>query len=206
MRKERIVEKGYDSIAEIYDADRSKIKNQQELSAFIGLLEKGSRILDLGCGAGVPISKELAAKGFRVTGIDFSERMLGIAKKSVPGAEFIRKDMTKLDFPEDSFDGAVAFYSIIHVPRQKHGAIFLRLHRVLRSGGVILVCMGADGWEAVQGYKGTKMFWSQFGPEKNISLIKEAGFEIISGEVKTISGETHMWVLARNVKPDRKKG
>jgi ubiquinone/menaquinone biosynthesis C-methylase UbiE len=51
-------------------------------------------------------------------GIDLSENMLRLAKRNMPQTTFIRKDMTKLDFADNSFDGLTAFYSIIHVPRE----------------------------------------------------------------------------------------
>jgi len=50
--------------------------------------------------------------------------MLKLARKNVAQATLTRKDMTKLDFADNSFDGLAAFYSIIHVPRKKHSYLF----------------------------------------------------------------------------------
>ena len=59
MKKDDIVRKGYDKIASKYNASRKRFKNETELEFFISLLPKGARILDAGCGAGVPVTKFL---------------------------------------------------------------------------------------------------------------------------------------------------
>ena len=164
------------------------------------LLPKGAKVLDAGCGAGVPIAQTLANHGFKVTGIDISKSMLNLARKQVPSGEFLKKDMTKLDFDDNSFDGAVSFYAIIHVPREKHSKIFHGLHRVLKPKGAILVCMGPDEWESSAEYKGIHMFWSQHAPEKSLKIIKDSGFEIISDRILERGGERHYWIMARNIK------
>jgi len=198
--KEETVRKGYDKIAEKYDKERHTFDNRRELGEFASLLPKNGTVLDVGCGAGIPIAKFLAKGGFDVTGIDFSKNMLKLARKNVPEARFILKDMTELDFEADSFDGLTAFYSIIHVPREKHFSLFQSFHRILKPEGVMLICLGPDEWEATDTYYGTEMFWSQYAPKKAVQLLKEAGFQTISGRVLVRGGEKHYWITARNVK------
>jgi len=198
--KESIVRKGYDGIAREYHASRSGFDHSKELQEFAGPLPVNARVLDVGCGAGVPVVKFLVESGFDVMGIDFSENMLRLAKRNVPEAEFIKKDMTKLDFPANSFDGLTAFYSIIHVPREKHSSLFDSFHRILKPGGIMLVCTGPDEWEATDEYLGTTMFWSHYSPEKSLQLVKDAGFQIVSDQIRVRSGEKHYWILAKNKK------
>lgn len=198
--KEKGVERGYDKIAEAYQASRHKFDNTKELQEFASLLPKNAKILDVGCGAGVPVAKFLVEYGFRVVGVDFSEKMLKLARRNVVQATFIMKDMTKLDFADNSFDGLTAFYSIIHVPREKHPLLFKSFNRILKPNGVMLVCMGPDEWEAVEDYYGTEMFWSQYSPEKSLHLIKDAGFEVMFDKILERGKERHYWVLARNKK------
>ena len=195
--KESIVRKGYDEIAEEYSADRTRFDHSKELKEFTELLPKNAIVLDVGCGAGVPVARFLIDSGFKVVGIDFSENMLRLARKSVPEAVFIKKDMNKLDFKENSFDGMTAFYSIIHVPREGHSSLFTNFQRILKPGGIMLVCMGPDQWEATEEYMGTKMFWSQHSPEKSLQLVKNAGFQIIWDRFLVRGGEKHYWIMAR---------
>jgi ubiquinone/menaquinone biosynthesis C-methylase UbiE len=198
--KRRLVRKGYDRIAEEYQADRYILDNRKELEEFAGSLPKNAKVLDVGCGAGIPAAKFLIESEFEVVGIDFSETMLKLARKNVPGATFIRKDMTELDFAENSFDGLAAFYSIIHVPREKHSLLFESFHRILKSDGIMLVCMGPDEWEATEEYYGTSMFWSHYDPEKSLQLVKDAGFQTIFDKILRRGKERHYWILARNKK------
>jgi len=198
--KENVVKRGYDKIAESYQANRHEFDNTKELQEFASFLPKNAKILDVGCGAGVPVAKFLVESGFQVVGIDFSEKMLKLARRNVTQATFVMKDMTKLDLAENSFDGLTAFYSIIHVPREKHPLLFKSFNRILKPNGIMLVCMGPDEWEATENYYGTKMFWSQYGPEKSLQLVKDAGFEVIFDKILERGKERHYWILARNKK------
>jgi ubiquinone/menaquinone biosynthesis C-methylase UbiE len=198
--KESLVKKGYDKIAEEYQADRHGFDHVKELEEFASLLPKNAKVLDVGCGAGVPVAKFLVDSGFEVVGVDFSENMLRLARKNMPQISFIRKDMTKLDFADNSFDGLTAFYSIIHVPREKHSLLFKSFNRILKPNGIMLACMGPDEWEATEDYYGTKMFWSQYSPEKSLRLVKDTGFEVIFDKVLERGKERHYWIMARNKK------
>jgi ubiquinone/menaquinone biosynthesis C-methylase UbiE len=198
--REKTVKKGYDKIAKEYQADRYIFHNTEELKIFISILPKNATVLDVGCGAGVPGAKTLVESGFDVTGLDFSQGMLKLAKKNVPKAKFIKEDMATLGFRKDSFDGLVAFYSIIHVPREKHSSLFQSFHRVLKPNGVMLISVGSDEWEATEEYYGTKMFWSHYSPKRSLQLVKGAGFQIIFDKYILCGGEKHYWILARKKK------
>ena len=198
--KESVVRNSYDKIAREYHASRSKFDHRRELKEFAALLPENAKVLDVGCGAGVPVDKFLVESGFDVTGIDFSENMLGLAETNVPKARFFRKNMTRLDFEDNSFDGLTAFYSIIHVPREKHFSLLQSFHRMLKPEGIMLICMGPDEWEAVDEYQGTEMFWSHYTPEKSLQLVKDAGFQIIYDKILIRGGEKHYWIMARNRK------
>jgi len=196
--KKEIVRKGYDKIAREYQADRGLFKNTKELREFASHLSKNARVLDVGCGAGVPITKFLVESGFDVTGIDFSEGMLKLARKNIPKARFIKKDMTKIDFEDNSFEGLTAFYSIFHVPRKKHFSLFKSLHRILKPKGVMLICLGPDHWEGTDEYYGVEMFWSHYSSEKSLQLVRNAGFQIIWDKHLVRGGENQYWILAKN--------
>jgi ubiquinone/menaquinone biosynthesis C-methylase UbiE len=201
IRKDEIVRKGYDKVAKIYDEQRDKYNSDALLLRFCRMMRKGADVLDMGCGAGVPVTKGLVSKGFKVTGIDFSKNMLALARKNVPAAKFKRMDMTKMKFKANSFDGVVSFYAIIHVPREKHSRMYKSLHRIIRPGGVFLVNAGGmdkDGWEGYEeDYLGAPMFWSYYGPEKTSKIIEDAGFRICWSKVLRLGGEKQFWVLAR---------
>ncbi len=198
MKKQRIVEKGYDKISKKYYAQRHIFVNRREIEEFVSSLPENARVLDAGCGAGVPVTKLLAEAGFDVIGVDFSENMLKLARKNVPKATFVKKDMTKLDFEANSFDGLLAIYSIIHIPREKHHLLFQSFHKILKPRGIMLISMGSSEWEGIEKYYGVEMFWSHYNPEKSVRIIKKAGFKIMYERCVETGGEKHYWILAKN--------
>jgi len=201
-QKSEIVRRGYNRIAEKYHEERDLYKSNALLRKFSKRVPKGSKVIELGCGAGVPVAKFLVDKGYKVVGIDFAEGMLKLAKKNVPKARFIKMDITKMRFGHDSFDGAVSFYALIHIPREKHTGIYESIHKILKPDSIILVNAGGPrAWEGHEkDYLGVKMFWSFYGPKKCLSIIKNAGFSIIWSKLLRLGGERQFWVLAKNKK------
>ena len=145
----------------------------------------------------VPVAKFFVDQGLSVVGIDISSEMLSLARKNVPEAEFYQYDMSELDFPNESFHGITAVYSIFHVPKEKHQAIYENVFRMLRTGGIFFFCVGHEGRDGVSDFLGTKMFWSNYKPEKTLSLVKEAGFEIIFEDILDRGDELQYWVFAK---------
>ena len=70
----------------------------------------------MGCGPSGHIGKYLFDKGLNVTGIDMSEKCIDIAKNYNRDMTFKRMDMMNLQVDDQSIDGIIAFYSIIHTP------------------------------------------------------------------------------------------
>lgn len=192
-----IVKSGYDQIARRYVAEREQIDIWNEIKLFCSNLPTKARVLDVGCGTGIPIAQQLIENGFDVVGIDLSEEMIRVATENIPGGTFLQMNMTDLDFPAESFDGLIACYSIFHVPRKHHAAIFKSFARILKPGALMLGSVGASEWEGVENYYGVDMFWSHFNASEYKSLITEAGFEIVFAHNVEDGGETHHWVLAR---------
>ncbi|MFH1393752.1 MAG: class I SAM-dependent methyltransferase [Candidatus Micrarchaeota archaeon] len=192
------MEKGYDELAEKYllTKDDSTIVFARALE---NQLKPGAKILDAGCGAGIPIAKYLSGN-FQVFGIDISSKQIELAKKHVPNGFFKKADFLESGFENEFFDGIICLYALIHVDRKRHLEILKEFYRLLKSPGYLLICMGLDEWEGEQEYLGTKMFWSHFGREKNLELLKEAGFEILSEKPwnpETDPNDQHLFVLCR---------
>lgn len=198
--REEIVRRGYDKIAGEYQAKRHIFDNRKLLNKFSDYLPKNAIILDAGCGAGEPCANTLIQRGFEIVGVDFSKSMLKMAKKNVLEAYLVNGDMTSIGFRDDTFNGLIAFYSIIHVPREMHFPLFQSFHRILKPNAIMLICIGPDKWEGVDEYFGIKMFWSHFSSEKSLKILEKAGIEIISNELLIIGGERQSWILGRNKK------
>jgi SAM-dependent methyltransferase len=193
----RLVRERYDVIAEDYSKERSKSDNEEEILEFISHVPVGGMVLDIGCGAGMPVLRKLVDNGFRAKGIDFSGRMLKLAKCNVPESDLILGDITKVEFPPESFDGIISTYALIHIHKSQHGQLYNNLHRWLKPGGLMLVSTAKTAWEEVAEYYGVSMASSHPNANASVELITDAGLEIIFKRLVTSGDETHLWVLAK---------
>ena len=113
----------------------------------------------------------LEAAGFEV--VD-----LGI---NVPGARFVRGDMTKADLPANHFAGAVCLYALIHVPAGEQPDFLARVHRWLRPGAPFLLTIGHEAWTGTETDwlgAGGLMYWSHADEATTLGWIEAAGFEV----------------------------
>jgi SAM-dependent methyltransferase len=183
-----IVERGYDRMAERYlawsDLRPSPVR-MWFLSEALARIGDGAEVLDLGCGAGIPMTLALAS-GRRVTGIDISARQIELARANVPDATFVRSDFTTMDWPSRSIDAVTAFYAFVHVPRVEQQRVLERIAEWLRPGGALLAQFGsADTRDEVEeGWLGVPMFFAGFAPEHNEDMLVRAGFRLELSEVR----------------------
>jgi cyclopropane fatty-acyl-phospholipid synthase-like methyltransferase len=191
------VREQYNKLAENYLAGRNQFKNNKYLEKLNDLLQPEAKILDVGCGAGMPVDKFFLDKGHEVLGIDISEKQIELAKKNLPQGDFKVEDMSELREGEYGVDAVVSFYAIFHTKREQHKDILKKINSFLKKNGLLLITMGSSDWEGREDFFGGEMEWSHYGKEENIKLVQEAGFEIILAEVDTTGGEKHLVVLAK---------
>ena len=200
-----LVRHGYDRIAEAYLAERVRFDSQAHLERFAALLRPGARVLDIGCGAGVPADHVLVDRGFEVVGLDVSPRQIELARVQVPEATYAVRDMLELTVGEYAVAAVISLYAVFHVPRERHGGVLTTLASYVPRGGALLVTMGTSAWEGTADLCGAPMWWSHHDAETNEALIRAAGFDILSSVVDTSAGERHLVVLGRKVRETRQR-
>lgn len=195
------LQKIYDRFAETYDKNRSLFDMTDVIDDFYkGLPFRNGRLLDLGCGAGEPFPAYFIRRGWKVTGVDFSSKMLELAHQYQPAMETMLADIRDVDFTDEQFDAITAIYCLFHIEYEKHEEIFRKLYRWLKPGGMSLFTYASKeytGAETFNGYKefmGERLFYSHTTPEKMISMLKSAGFEKQLLKYRSIGGETFLWV------------
>jgi predicted TPR repeat methyltransferase len=200
----RIVERGYDAIGDGFREWAVRVQGdprERFLDRFEELVTPGAAVLDLGCGCGLPTASRLA-RLHPVTGVDISAQQIAAARRNVPAGTFLHSDMATVDLPAGGFGGAVALYSIIHVPRAEHPGLLERIAGWLAPCGVLLAALGYSPDEGVEdGWLGQPMYFSSHDAATNLRLLTEAGLEVIEAEPVTIhepeADATFLWVLAR---------
>jgi SAM-dependent methyltransferase len=201
---EEIVREGFDALGEHYlawELEREEDSRLPYLERFASELPDGARVLDLGCGPGVPATKYLAQR-FDVTGLDVSEVQLALARRHVPGARFIRGDLAKVSFADGAFDGVAALFAIAHSPRAGHGALFRRIAGWLTPGGVFLASMRAHEREdLVHNWGGVRMYSSNYDADTTRRLLRDAGFELVLDELAVLQeipdNPLYLWVMGK---------
>ncbi|MGH3256226.1 MAG: methyltransferase domain-containing protein [Streptosporangiaceae bacterium] len=160
-----VVRRGYDALSIRYDEHYDgHAKYQAWLSELRDRLPAGRAVLDLGCGSGLPVARDLAAAGYRVTGVDISEAQINRARELVPQAEFVRADVTAIDFAPASFDAVICLFVLIHLPLEDQPPLLNRIASWLRPGGLFLTSTGYQAWTGVDENwlgGGVPMWWSQ---------------------------------------------
>jgi ubiquinone/menaquinone biosynthesis C-methylase UbiE len=134
-------QEGYDRWAEIYDGEGNPLiaLEEPEVDRLLGDVA-GLDVADVGCGTGRHAIR-LAARGANVTGVDFSEGMLGRAqaKEGASAVRWVVHDVTRLPLPlpERSFDRVLCALAVDHVAELP--AFFAELGRLCRVDGRIIV-------------------------------------------------------------------
>jgi len=168
------------------DEMKQKEYDRVLLDKFANDFDSKSVICDVGCGPG-HITRYLFDKGLNVFGIDISERCIQIARRENPKMRFQVMDMVRLDIADESIDGIVSFYSIIHTPKRFIHTLFHELNRVLKKGGKLLIVVKKGDMEGyvyeLEGFK-TRLYFTNFTERELKSYLQTCGFELIFLETR----------------------
>jgi SAM-dependent methyltransferase len=199
-----IVARGYDAIALRYAKWASEVESPalEWLRDLDARLSEKANVLDLGCGRGVPVTRQLARR-HRVTGVDISAVQIELARHHVPEASFVHGDALELDVAEGSLDAVVALYLFGHVPMDEQRELIGRIAVWLADGGLLLATFGAGepGEDVDDDWLGAPMFFASLGDDY-LPLLRECGLEPLRDEVVTQHEPGHgdvafHWVLAQ---------
>ena len=197
----------YNKIAENWVEDhRDDDWWQAGTDKFLSLLPHGASIIDIGCGGGVK-SRYLKAKGFEVTGVDFSEKMIEIAERESVGIKFEVGDIYEIDKYPETFDGVFAQAVLLHIPKSRVIEVFKKLKSKLKPGGLLYVAVKAipeDGSEeAVKkendyGYE-YERFFSFFTLPELEKYFRDIGLSVVWKTI-TPSGRTKWLQIVGKIK------
>lgn len=203
-----LVRTGYDTVAGAYErwAAAFHAPVLQTLERLTGHLPPGARVLDLGCGNGVPVARALVGQGYEVTGVDSSVEQLTRARRNVPAAAFVRADVVDVELSPESFDAVVSTFVTGHVPRREHAQLLRRIHGWLRPGGRVLATFPLTDEERFvdEDWLGAPMLFSGFAPARTRELLTDAGLELEWEQEVPMDEPGHgrvsfLWTLSRRL-------
>ena len=181
-----------------------------------------SKVLDVGCGTGKPVSYLLAEAGHTVHGIDVSGEMVRLAGSQVPGGKFQQADMREYE-PAVQMDAIFAVLSLFQLTPGDLVSMMYKFAEWVRVDGLVALCVLPSTalapekvvydptWDAVwmigKEWMGSLTNESFFSEEGWARLLKDAGFVL---EVKPVSylfspigdnhiPEAHHCLVARRV-------
>jgi ubiquinone/menaquinone biosynthesis C-methylase UbiE len=205
-RRRRAQAAAFDRIGAHYD-DVFPHKDGQLHAAglLLARLPAGARVLDVGCGTGVPTARQLVAAGCAVTGVDISPVMLASAARNVPEATFLRRDVLTLDASLGRFDAVVAFFSLLMLTRRQVTQALARVWDVLVPGGWLVVGMvEADLDDVELSFLGQPVRVTGWPRGELRAVVAEAGFTVDTEDVRSYAppvpeapAEVQLVLLAR---------
>ncbi|KAJ5439193.1 uncharacterized protein N7458_010191 [Penicillium daleae] len=189
------------------------LQNVNSTAAAAPSSQPHKHILELGCGAGVPVTQHLSTlPNTSVTANDISETQIALARERLPeSVTLIQGDMMELSFENGSFDAVLAMYSIFHLPRDEQVTMLTRIHGWLKDGGWLLANFSGSEFEVssdekwLGGEEGV-VHWSGWGVEGTRKVLTDVGFGIEVDEVKedeegeedgSVKKVDFYWVLAK---------
>jgi len=180
----------FDLIAERYD-EAFTDRNAQLAAGrwLIDQLPPGARVVDLGCGSGLPTAMQLAEAGFEVVGTDESGRMLELARQRVPSGTFLQRDLRDID-DLGQFDAAVSFFSLIMLSRADFAAVLRKVRSQLTGQGLLaLGTVYGDMDYFPINFLGVSTFVTCYPTDQLVQVVTEAGFDLVDVEEVEVQAE-----------------
>jgi SAM-dependent methyltransferase len=190
----------YDLIAEWYASKRVDRTGVPEATALASSIPTGSSVLDVGCGNGIPITRELLKAGHRVTGLDSSSAMLVRFKQNCPEAFAVRGIVQSCPFADEVFDAAVAWGVLFHLNPEDAIRAIANVSRTLKRGAPFLFTSGdEDGLEAKEGtMNGVTFRYFSYSVDGYRRILASHAFSLV--DVHADSGK-NTYYLAKRTEP-----
>ncbi len=148
------------------------------LDRFCGLMDEGAAVLDIGCGSGLPIARELTRRGFQVTGVDGTPTMLALFRSNLPEAPAHLQDMRALALAR-RFSGLLAWDSFFHLSPADQRGVFPRFQAHAEPGAPLMFTSGKAEGQAIGDLQGDPLYHGSLGPDEYRALLDAAGFDVV---------------------------
>jgi SAM-dependent methyltransferase len=197
----------YNRIAEDWVTDHDNDTWWQEgTDQFLSLLPKDAAVLDVGCGGGIK-TNYIGSKEYKVTGTDFSEKMIEVAKKKFPSFDFAVMDLYEADKYPKTFDGIFAQAVLLHIQKSRIMEVLEKLKSRLNADGLLYIAVkgkkdgGVDESVTTEndyGYE-YQRFFSYYTMDELKSYLQKLDMKIVWENVKKSGGTDWVQVVGRKL-------
>jgi len=188
----------YNKIAKKYEEEaKQDWKDKKHVDLFLKYLKKNASILDIGCGTGELI-KYYSDRGFVITGLDISEKMIKISKEKVPSASFIKTSLYDIHKIEEKFDAISATFVLVNIPKEKIDEVIKKVYEKLNKGGVFFIVFTIALKEGLQQEpldNSCKYYAINYSNEEIIDILKNNGFKILESIKNSRVNETDIGIV-----------
>lgn len=177
----------YDAIAEDWNRLRTHLPapDLALFELFRCYIPPQGRVLDLGCGHGIPIAAMMTERGFTLTGVDRSERLLSLARRAMPQQEWIQSELESFE-PVGHYHGVIIWDSMFHLPRHEHLTLLGKVFEALEPEGVVILSSGGSDTDLppfTDIMLGHEFFYDAFPVSVLLRHCREMGFRILRHEL-----------------------
>ncbi len=170
----------YQTHADDWDKERGRCLFEKAwLDRFLALLPAGASILYLGCGSAEPIARYFIEKGFDVTGIDSSPRLIGICKGRFPDQNWMVTDMRTLSL-DRHFEGILAWDSFFHLCPEDQHRMFPIFRRHAGATAALMFTSGHFHGDTIGTYKGEPLYHGSLDATEYRLLLHQNEFDLVS--------------------------
>jgi SAM-dependent methyltransferase len=160
-------------------------------------LPRGARILDLGCGSGVPISETFKNDEFILYGIDASPSLVAEFRRRFPGATVACEAVESSQFFGQKFDAVIAIGLMFLLSETVQKALICKIGSVLKQRGRFLFTSPAQPCTWADSMTGRQS--RSLGAGAYVSVLSQAGLALMSEYVD--EGENHYYDCVKPIAP-----
>ncbi len=194
-----VLGKKYDKIASWWHERHKESKyGLAPIDRAISYCKNPVSALDVGCGSSGRVIGKLLNKGFCVTGIDVSEKMIEIAKSLHENVSFQVADICKWE-TDEKYDFIVAWDSIFHLPLSEQAPVISKLSKMLKNDGILIYTFGdSNCGEHESDWHNDRFHYSTIGINGNLQVLMDNSCKCLHLELDQYP-ENHTFIIAQKV-------
>lgn len=136
------------------------------------------RVLDLGCGSGLPIGRYLSERNVDLVGVDAAPAMTTIYGQNIPKAEALTADMRGLSLGRQ-FDAILAWDSFFHLSAKDQRTMFATFAAHAAPSATLMFTSGHIAGEVIGQVADTSIYHASLAPAEYRELLETAGFRVL---------------------------